>query len=87
MLNKFTDFLCFFRHYEIIILKILDKKTIGITNGNESLFMKKIDKTDFLNFIKSENPIHVKYSFRLSENEDSCLRNDKYDMYPVAKSR
>ena len=73
-------------YYSQIDLGAMTNITIGITSGEDGLFVKQKDQIEFSNSIQDAPNLPLKYSFRLSENESSCLRNDKYDMYPYGIS-
>jgi hypothetical protein len=65
-------------------IDVLSNFTIGLTSGEDGLFEKQVDRDEFLNLMKLESP--VRFSFRLSELESSCARNDEYDIYPYGIS-
>ena len=73
-------------YYSQIDLGSMTNFSIGITSGEDGLFVKQKDQIEFLDSIQDASNLPLKYSFRLSENESSCLRNDKYDMYPYGLS-
>ena len=72
--------------YDQINLGSMTNFTIGITSGEDGLFLRKVDQVEFLNSINNAANLPLKYSFRLSETEVSCSRTDKYDIYPYGLS-
>jgi hypothetical protein len=72
--------------YDKIDLGSMKNFTIGITSGADGLFLREVDQNEFLNLTKNAANLPLKYSFRLSESEASCIRNDKYEIYPYGLS-
>jgi hypothetical protein len=59
--------------------------SIGITSG-DGRFLKKVEQSDFLDAIKVKENLPLKFFFKLSENDGSCLINYTYEMYPYGFS-
>jgi hypothetical protein len=72
--------------YDQINFGSMTNFTIGITSGEDGLFLRKVDQVEFLNLVNNAANLPLKYSFRLSETEVSCSRTDKYDIYPYGLS-
>lgn len=60
-------------YYSQIDLGTLTNFTIGITSGEDGLFIRNIERIEFLNSIKNETKLPLKYSFRLSDL-DICFK-------------
>jgi hypothetical protein len=68
--------------YEKIDFGSMTNFSIGITSGEDGLFLKQVDQAEFLNLTNNTANLPLKYSFRLSDSEVNCMRNDTYQIFP-----
>ena len=68
--------------YEKIDFGSMTNFSIGITSGEDGLFLKQVDQVEFLNLTNNTDNLPLKYSFRLSDSEVNCMRNDTYKIFP-----
>jgi hypothetical protein len=77
-------------YYDKIDLNSMTNLTIGITSGNDGLFLIEADPSDFLSLIQNEAELPLRYPFQLSqtnESEGSCSRPAQfYDIFPYGLS-